>query len=90
MDGEMPVKTNCRECQEDINQLTRLYYACIISENDYGIECGSFNNFIEYFTGRWSSGVLPPILLEHGERYPREWRSVIWRWSKKPEMIRIE
>lgn len=84
----MLVKANCRECQEDINRLARLSYACAISENEYGIECESFNNFFGYFTERWSNETLPPI-LEQGEQYPRKWQSLVWRWSKKLERARV-
>ena len=76
------------ECQEDIDKLARLYYACAISDNEYGTECESFNNFLQHFTNRWSNEPLPPILsqgeINFGERYPHKWRSLVWRWNKKP------
>lgn len=84
MDGETVVlKTNSMECQEDVDKLSRLYYACAISDNEYGAECESFNNFFAYFTEKWSNVSLPPV-LDQGERYPRRWRSLVWRWNKKP------
>lgn len=85
----MQIKTNGRECQEDVDTMARLYYACALSGNDYGIECASFNNFLDYFTERWSN-ISPPTALKQGEQYPHEWRSFVWQWSKKPEVTRIE
>jgi len=81
----LQIKMNGRECQEDVDTLARLYYACAISDNECGTECESFNNFIDYFTERWSNVPLPPLLRE-GENYPHEWKSLVWRWSKKPEL----
>lgn len=76
------------ECQEDIDKLARLYYACAISDNEFSTECESFNNFLKHFASRWSDEPLPPILnqgeINLGERYPRKWRSLVWRWNKKP------
>ncbi len=91
MDGEetaVVLKTNTMDCQTDVDKLARLYYACAISDNEYGTECESFNNFLTYFAERWSNVPLPPVLnqgeINHGEKYPRRWRSLVWRWNKKP------
>lgn len=88
MEEVVQLKTNGIECQKDVDKLTRLYYACSISDNEYGAECEGFNNFLDYFASRWSNVSLPPVLcqgeMSQGERYPRRWRSLVWRWNKKP------
>lgn len=84
MEGVVQLKTNTIECQKDVDKLARLYYACAISDNEYGSECEGFNNFLSYFTERWSNVPLPPM-LDQNERYPHSWRSLVWRWNKKPE-----
>lgn len=78
------LKTNNPECQNDVDKLAKLYYACSISDNEYGAECESFNNFLGYFAERWSNVPLPPILTLSGEKYPRRWRGLVWRWNRKP------
>lgn len=89
MEGDLvQLKTNNMECQQDVDKLTQLYYACAVSDNECGIECESFNNFLGYFTERWSNVTLPPVLALSGEKYPRRWRSIVWRWNKKPTEVK--
>lgn len=90
MEEKVQLKTGSMGSQEDVDKLTRLYYACAISDNEYSTECESFNNFLTYFAERWSNVPLPPVLNQGeervGARYPVIWRSLVWRWNKKPEV----